>query len=163
MKHIAIRASLLVSVAASTLAAVAAPAHAAPLTSEQAIRPILRQMMRADATHDTRRFMAPFLHASSLVFVFDGVLIHGWNTLYRQQLKWWQHGKSDVRYRLDHPVEFLALGPGAEVTTLRMYSRRVLPNRTVSTSAFVVTYIWRRLPGGWRIVYGHESWVNPPR
>jgi hypothetical protein len=162
MKRASIRSSLLVSVAASVLAAAAAPARAAPVTSKQAIRPILAQMMRAAAAHDTGRFMAPFLHASSLVFVFDGVFMHGWNTLYRQQRKWWQHGRSDVRYRLDHPVEFMALAPGAEVTTLRMSARRVLPNRTVSASAFVVTYIWRRLPGGWRIVYGHESWVNPP-
>lgn len=162
MKPLVIRASLLVSVAASTLATAAAPAHAAPLTSEQAIRPIVTQMMHAAAARDTGRFMAAFLHASSLVFVFDGVFMEGWNTLYRQQLKWWQHGKSDVRYRLAHPVQFMPLAPNVEVTTLRMFARRILPNRTVSTSAFVVTYIWRRTPAGWRIVYGHESWVNPP-
>ncbi len=118
--------------------------------------------MRAAAAHDTGHFMAPFLHATSLVFVFDGRFIHGWNTLYRQQLKSWQHGKSDVRYRMEYPVEFMPLAPGVEVTTLRLNARRVLSNRTVSTSAIVVTYIWRRLPEGWRIVYGHESWVNPP-
>jgi len=25
-----------------------------------------------------------------------------------------------------------------------------------------VTYVWQRLPQGWRIVYGHESWKKPP-
>jgi hypothetical protein len=26
----------------------------------------------------------------------------------------------------------------------------------------VVTYIWKKLPQGWRIIYGHESWARPP-
>jgi hypothetical protein len=55
------------------------------------------QALAADA-HDTDRFLAAFLHDDSLIFVINGQLIRGFNSLHEQQLKWWNNGKSDVIY-----------------------------------------------------------------
>lgn len=157
------RSILLLAAAMAVMSTGAGTAHAAPPTAKQSIRSIMTQMMQAANAHDTDRFMAAFLRSPSMVFAINGVVLHGWNALYAQRLKWWHHGKSDVRYSQEGPTEFTALAPGVEITTERLYSRRTLPDRKVSTSAFVVTYVWRRLPQGWRILYGHESWVKPPR
>lgn len=141
----------------------AVQAQAAPAAAEQVIRPIMARMFRDANAHDTERFMEPFLHSSSLVFAINGVVIRGWDALDTQQLKWWQHGKSNAHYSQDGSIEFMGLAPDIEITTWRLYSRRVQQNGKVSASAFVATYVWRWLPHGWRIVYGHESWANPPR
>jgi len=163
MKLPAMRPSIFMLCATSLLAASAAgPLRAATPTAEGSIRPIMARMLQAANAHDTSRFMAPFLHAPSLVFAIDGMVITGWKPLYAQQLKWWNHGKSDSQYSQIASPEFMRLAPGVELTTWGVHSRRVLPNGKVSASALVVSYVWKRLPEGWRIVYGHESWVNPP-
>ncbi|MGH8317023.1 MAG: YybH family protein [Steroidobacteraceae bacterium] len=163
MKLSTIRPSIFMLCASVAVAAAAAGSvRAATPTAERAIRPIMARMLQAANAHDTSRFMAPYLHAPSLVFVFDGMLITGWKPLYAQQLKWWNHGKSDWQYSNGGPREFMKLAPGVELTTWRVNARRVLPGGKVTASALVVSYVWKRLPRGWRIVYGHESWANPP-
>ncbi len=119
-------------------------------------------MQRAANAHDTDSFMAPFAHRPDLVFAVNGEVIHGWDALHAQQQKWWNHGKSDARYTQAGELELIALGPDAEVSTASFTSRRTRPDGKISTGRFVVTYIWKKLPQGWRIVYGHESWARPP-
>lgn len=128
----------------------------------QQIRTQWHEMQRAADAHDTDRFMAPFARGPGLVFAVNGKVIHGWDALHAQQLKWWNHGKSDARYTQVGKLEVVALGPDAEVSTASFTSRRTGPDGKISTGSFVVTYIWKRLPQGWRIVYGHESWTRPP-
>jgi hypothetical protein len=143
-------------------ASAAGSTRAAPTPAERSIRPIMARMLRAANAHDTGQFMAPFLRAPSLVFAINGMLIEGWKALYAQQLKWWSHGKSNWQYSENGPGEFMTLAPGVELLTWRVNAQRVLPNGKVSASAVVVSYVWKRLPQGWRIVYGHESWASPP-
>lgn len=163
MRLATIRPSIFTLCASVAVAASAAgPVRAATPAAEGSIRPIMAQMLQAAKAHDTGRFMAPFLHSPSLVFIIDGMLITGWKPLYAQQLKWWNHGKSDWQYSESSPGEFMRLAPGVELTTWRVNAWRVLANGKTTASALVVSYVWRRLPQGWRIVYGHESWVNPP-
>jgi ketosteroid isomerase-like protein len=119
-------------------------------------------MQRAANAHDTDRFMAPFAHSPDLIFAVNGEIIRGWNALHAQQLKWWHNGKSDAHYTQDGRPDFMALGPGAEVSTASFTSRRTGPDGKARTGRFVVTYVWKKSPQGWRIVYGHESWARPP-
>ncbi len=159
MRLATIRASTFVLCASVPL--IAAAAGPSP-TAEREIRPVLAQMSEAAKSLDTARFMTPFLHAPSLVFAINGMLIRGWKTLYAQQLKWWHHRKGELHYAEIGPTEFMRLAPSVEITTMHLYAHFVLANGKPGGSAFVVTYVWKRLPRGWRIVYGHESWVNPP-
>ncbi|HET7649222.1 MAG TPA: nuclear transport factor 2 family protein [Gammaproteobacteria bacterium] len=139
-----------------------APAHAgtAMASARRQIQPILDQMAIAANAHDTDRFMAAYLRRPTLVFVINGEVIHGWDALHEQQLKWWRNGKSDAVYTQTGPTEFEQIGSGMVVTTRTLDSRRTLPDGRKSTGSFAVTDIWQKLPQGWRIVYSHESWVR---
>ena len=129
-------------------------------TVQQQIKPLLDELMRAANAHDTDRFLAAYLHRPSLVFVFNGRVITGWENLRDQQLKWWNNGKSDATYSQDGASEFTVLSPNVVVVTNPLASRRTLPGGEVKTSEFVVTMVWQKFPEGWRIVYGHESTVH---
>lgn len=148
------------------LAASAGSACAQSVSSsaEQAIRPMMAKMLAAANAHDTDAFMAPMLRGPSLVFAFNGEVIHGWDALHAQQLKWWRKSRnpSNHSYVQNGEPGFLALGPDVEVVTWPLASHRTPADEKTGSSEFVVTYIWQRLPQGWRIVYGHESWKKPP-
>jgi len=131
-----------------------------PSSARQQIQTQLNAMLSAANAHDTDAFMTPLVHESSLLFIFNGEVFRGWNALHEQQLKWWQHGKAKATYKTNGPDEFLTLGTDSVVTTSSYISSRPLANGTTSTGSFVVTYIWKHLPVGWRIVYGHESWAR---
>jgi ketosteroid isomerase-like protein len=130
--------------------------------AEQAIRPAMAKMFKAANAHDTDAFMATMVHGPSLVFAINGEVIRGWAALHAQQLKWWKHGKSDARYHEDGAPGFMTLGPDVEIVTWPLVGSGTAHSGKANTSAFVVTYVWQRLPQGWRIVYGHESWKKPP-
>ncbi|MGH8214633.1 MAG: YybH family protein [Rhodanobacteraceae bacterium] len=130
--------------------------------AEQAIRPAMAKMFKAANAHDTDAFMATMVHGPSLVFAINGEVIHGWDALHAQQLKWWNNGKSDAKYVQDGAPAFMALGPDVEIVTWPLVGSGTAHSGKATTSAFVVTYVWQRLPQGWRIVYGHESWKKPP-
>lgn len=98
----------------------------------------------------------------SLVFAIDGRVIRGWDALHAQQLIWWRNGKSDVVYTPQGKTEFTALSSDVAVTTESLASHRTLPDAKVRDGTLVVTSIWKKLPQGWRIVYGHESWARLP-
>lgn len=137
-------------------------AHAAPAapTSKQQIQSLLDEMLTAANAHDTDRFMALYLHEPSLVYVDNGMVIHGWENLRAQQLKWWKNGKSDAVYRQNGANEFTVLAPGIVAVTEPRASTRTMPGGKTGNNEFVVSEIWQKLPQGWRVVYGHESTVH---
>lgn len=130
--------------------------------AEHAIRPAMAKMFNAANAHDTDAFMAAMVHGPSLVFAINGEVIHGWDALHAQQLKWWDNGKSEAKYVQNGAPAFMALGPDVEIVTWPLVGSGSAHSGKAITSAFVVTYVWQRLPQGWCIVYGHESWKKPP-
>ena len=139
------------------LLAGSASAATPPVSVQQQIKTLSDDMARAANAHDTDRYMALFAHDPNLVFAINGRVIHGWDALHAQQLKWWRNGKSDVVYTQSGATGFMPLDADAVVTTQTLSSRRTGPDGKISTGSFVVTSIWKKLPQGWRIVYGHES------
>lgn len=128
-----------------------------PHSARQQIQTMLNEMLRLANAHDTDRFMTFYLRQPSLIYVNNGIVIHGWDNLRTQQLKWWKYGKSDAVYRVNGPTEFTVLAPGVVVTTEPRASIRTGADGKPSRNEFVVSEIWKKLPEGWRIVYGHES------
>jgi hypothetical protein len=63
-------------------------AQSASLSAQQQIEAVEANMGRAAKAHDAKRFMAAFQHGPELAFAFNGRVIHGWDALYVQQLKW---------------------------------------------------------------------------
>lgn len=149
----------LAAIAALTI--VASPVLAASSSVQQAIEPLMAKMFEAANAHDTDAFMAPYLKSLNLLFAINGEVIHGWDALHTQQLKWWHNGKSDARYTQNGSPEFMALGADYEMVTWPLAAHRTQPDGKIVDYAFVVTYVWQRLPQGWRIVHGHESFAKP--
>lgn len=127
---------------------------------QRQIEPLLDELMLAANAHDTDRFLAAYVHDSTLVFAFNGVVTTGWDQLRALQLKWWNNGKSDVVYSQHGTPHFTILSPDAVVVTNAMTSRRALPDGTASTAEFAVTMVWQKRPEGWKIVQAHESTVH---
>ncbi|HEY8229111.1 MAG TPA: nuclear transport factor 2 family protein [Rhodanobacteraceae bacterium] len=152
----------LLGIAAGLCLSLAASVGAQPAPSaQQQIQAVMAAMGSAAKAHDTDRFMAGFLHEPSLIFAINGRIIHGWDALHAQQLKWWRNGKSDVVYKPTGPTEFVQLAPGAWVSTQALSSQRTGADGKPSVGTFAVTDIWKKTAQGWRIVYGHESWAKP--
>jgi len=142
------------------LACLALPAAGRAQSVQQQITPLMDEMMVAANAHDTDRFLATYLHDSSLVLVFNGVVTNGFDNVRALQLKWWNNGKSDVAYAQRGSSEFTVLSPDAAVVTNIMTSRRTLPSGEASAGEFAVTMVWQKQAGGWRIVQVHESTVH---
>ncbi len=66
--------------------------------------PLLAEQMLAARGHDVDRFLATYVHSQDLIFVENGKIIRGWDSLRGQQLKWWRNGKSDVVYSIKRGI-----------------------------------------------------------
>lgn len=152
--------AVLLATLACVLTTTPANAQSGASTPRQEIEPLLNEQMLAANAHDTDRFLALYLHKPSLVFVFNGTLILGWDDLRAQQLKWWNGGKSDVVYSEGGQSQFTVLSPEIVVVTTPLESRRTLPDGASATGKFAVTMVWQKRPEGWRIVQAHESTVH---
>ncbi len=122
----------------------------------------MAKMGTAANAHDSDAYMAFFRKSPDLLFAINGRIIRGWDALHVQQLKWWKDGKSDAVYTATAAPVFDTLAPDAVLVTEQLSSRRTGADGKTSVGTFVVTSVWKRLPEGWRIVYGHESWAKPP-
>lgn len=151
--------TLLISSVAMVLIAPGASAQAAPSPVQQ-IQPLGAEQLAAANAHDTDRFLANYLHDSTLVMVFNGTVTMGFDSVRALQLKAWNHGKSDVVYRRSGRPIFTVLSPDAVVETSRMSSSRTGPDGKTVTGEFAATSVWRKLPQGWRVVATHESSVH---
>jgi len=69
-------------------------------------------------------------------------------------------GKSDAKYAQDGAPGFMAMGAGHRDRDWPLMARGTASNGKPLASAFVATYVCQRLPEGWRIAYGHESWAK---
>jgi len=140
------------------LGGAASPAPSGPQHAQ--IQALITAMEAAANAHDADGFLEPFLHDSSLVFVINGEIIHGWDALHAAQLKWWNNGKSDAVYTQMGETRFMDVSSDVVLTTQRLTSKRTGPDGKPATGTFAVTDVWRSGRGGWRIVYAHESWAR---
>jgi uncharacterized protein (TIGR02246 family) len=139
-------------------------AQVSPATArsvQRQIEPLMEETIAAANSHDTDRFLATYLHDSTLVFVFNGGVIVGLDSVRTLQLKWWNNGKSDVVYRRTGPFRFTVLGPDAAVVSVQMESSRTLSGGERRASAFAIMDVWQKRPEGWRVVQVHESTAPP--
>jgi ketosteroid isomerase-like protein len=144
----------------SILLAGVAAAQSRPASPEAQIQPLLDSMLVAANAHDTDRFLADYLHDSTLVMVFNGVVTTGFDQVRALQLKWWNNGSSDVVYTREAPPGYQVLSPGVVVVTDQLASRRTAPDGTIQGGRFTATMVWQRRPQGWRAVAVHESTVR---
>ncbi|HWZ61174.1 MAG TPA: nuclear transport factor 2 family protein [Gemmatimonadaceae bacterium] len=122
------------------------------------LQPVLDDLLPAANAHDTDRFLASYLHDSTVVFAFNGIATTGFGNIRDLQLKAW--AKTDVVYSQQGPMRIVTLTPEVAVVTDPLSSRRTLPTGEVKTNDFIVTMVCQQRAEGWRIVYVHESTVR---
>ncbi len=149
--------ALALAVVLTFLGTAAARAQAAPGSPRRQIEPLLAEMTRAANAHDTDRFLATYLHDSTLVMVFNGSVVTGYDSVRALQLRWWNNGRSDVVYRMQGPARFTVLGTGAVVVTHGLHAQRTDSSGVLRQSELAVMSVWQKRPEGWRIVAVHES------
>jgi uncharacterized protein (TIGR02246 family) len=108
-------------------------------------------------THDTDAFMNRFAHDATLVFCFNGQVIHGFDAFREQQLKWWSNGKTDVVYTRAAEPEFVQVAPDVMIVSLVEASTRTAPDGTKRKGTAALSLVWKKTSAGWEIIYGHES------
>jgi uncharacterized protein (TIGR02246 family) len=135
----------------------AAGAQGSLTLQQRQIQPLLDELVLAANAHDTDRFLAPYAHDSTFIFVFNGVVTVGFDNIRAQQLKFWNNGQTDVAYRQTGPASFTVLTPDIVLVTDPLNSRRTVPTGEVKSADVIVTMVWERRKEGWRIVQAHES------
>ena len=142
----------------ASIALLAGPVHAAdqPAVSTE-IQPLLDVMLVAANARDTDRFMAPFVHDQSLVFVFNGVTYVGFDVLRALQDKWWREDKTGGTFFQNGRIIMTVLSPTMAVVTQPLAQSRKMPDGQYVQMEFVITMVWVKRPEGWRIVQAHES------
>jgi len=134
-------------------------AQSAASSPQAELQPLLDDQIQAANAHDTERFLTTYLHDSTLVFVFNGGVVQGYDALHAIQLKAWS-SSPDVVYTLRGPTTYRVLSPTIALATMLLGSRRTAPSGEVKTNELTVTMVWQKRPEGWRIVEGHESSVH---
>ena len=120
----------------------------------------LEEQIRAANAHDVDLYLRSFSRDPKLTFAVFDEIIHGFDSLHKAQLKWWRNGTSDATYTVRAPAEFNALSSNLLLVTQAMHSRRSGQDGKPVEKDFVITTIWKNLPDGWRVIYGHESWAR---
>ncbi|MGO8974421.1 MAG: YybH family protein [Steroidobacteraceae bacterium] len=121
------------------------------------VAPLLAEMGAAANAHDIDRHVGFYAHDPSVILIFNGQAINGWDAVREKQAEWWKNGKTDVVYTMQGKPDYRVPAPGLVLTTMFMKSRRTLPSGEVSEGEFAVSSLWQKRPEGWRVIYSHES------
>ncbi len=124
---------------------------------EQQVTPLLAEMEASANAHDTDRHLAAYHRDSSLIFIFNGEIIRGWEALRQKQREWWKDGNAEGVYAYVGTPIFALLGKDLGLTTHVIAARATLPGGQVHERHLAFAALWSRRPEGWRITYAHES------
>jgi len=124
---------------------------------QQQVAPLLAEMEASANAHNTDRHLAAYSRDSTLIFIFNGEIIRGWDTLRERQRQWWNDGKATGAYEyVGEPIcELFSKTLG--LTTSLIAARSYLSDGQVRERNLVFTALWSRRQEGWRIIYAHES------
>jgi uncharacterized protein (TIGR02246 family) len=144
---------VLVSIIALAANAQVSQTNQPPLDDKAAVEQVLRTQQEAWNHHDLDRFMAGYWNSPDLTFFSGGKVTSGWQAALD-------------RYRAKYE------GPGNEMGKLEFSDLRVEmlgPDAAFVRGAFhltmsdgktphgIFTLVFRRFPGGWKIVHDHTS------
>jgi uncharacterized protein (TIGR02246 family) len=147
---------------ASVFAASVAAGQSAPAGPQSQLQPLMDEEIQAANAHDTDRFLAAYLHDSTLVFVYNGMVVNGFTKLRELQYKAWNSPKTDAVYSVRGPDSYTVLAPDMVLATSLLSSRRTAPTGEIKTGDMVITMVWKKRAEGWRIIQAHESTVAAP-
>ena len=120
---------------------------------------MLAEMEAAANLHDTDRHLVAYWRDPALVFVFNGEIIRGWDSLHAKQSQWWSGGVSTTTYAYvgEPVVDMLRDDLGLTTLLIAAQSQSLCPDGPARTRQLAFTALWKKQPEGWRIVWAHES------
>jgi uncharacterized protein (TIGR02246 family) len=118
---------------------------------------LLAQMGAAANAHDVERHVGFYAHDPSVILIFNGEEIVGWEAIRDKQREWWKNGTTDVVYTMLGKPDLRVPAPGLVLATFFMKSTRTMPSGAASEGSFAVSSLWQKRPEGWRVIYSHES------
>ncbi|WP_298092365.1 nuclear transport factor 2 family protein [uncultured Sphingomonas sp.] len=125
-------------------------------SGEDQVRRAIMDMNRAAERLDADAFMRSYWRSPRLTITFDAETMRGWDTIAREQRKWWADKNAGIRFEEQGPAEIVSQGKGV-VTSLQ--HMRVSRAGDPKPARLVITSVWKKLPEGWRVVLAHESLV----
>jgi beta-aspartyl-peptidase (threonine type) len=138
-----------VVVVLSTFALAAEPS---PKAAREAIRGVLEAQVKAWNKGDLEEFMKGYWNSPELTFISGADRTRGWQaTLDRYRKRYQSEGKEMGKLTFSE-LEVEVLGPEAAFVRGRFQLERT---KDKPTGRF--TLIFKRFPGGWRIVHDHTS------
>ena len=114
-------------------------------------------MEGAAAKLDADEFMRSYWQSPELTITFDGETLRGWETILREQRKWWSDKNAGIKFTEQRPPEIMTQAKGV-VTSVQWMA--IASARDQKPSRLVITSVWKKRPEGWRIVLAHESLVH---
>ena len=124
---------------------------------QKQVTPMLAEMEASANACNTDRHLAAYSRDSALIFVLNGEIIRGWDSLREKQRQWWNDGNAPRVYQYIGEPMCELLGKDLGLTTSLIAARASLPEGGVRERQLVFTALWSRGQHGWRIIYAHES------
>jgi uncharacterized protein (TIGR02246 family) len=121
------------------------------------VQSVLRAQQDAWNRGDIDEFMNGYARSASTVFVSDGEVRRGWDTV-RERYRQKYSDRTKMGTLAFSDLEVTMLSPDAAVVLGRWALKRATDE---PHGRF--TLILKRLPEGWRIVHDHTSAASPPK
>ena len=118
-----------------------------------AIRGVLEQQQAAWNRHDLEAFMAGYWNSPDLTFFSGAKITSGWQATLERYHKTYQSEGKEMGTLDFSDLRVLALGPDGAL--VRGAWRLTLSDGKTPHGLF--TLVFRRMPGGWKIVHDHTS------
>src|SRR5208283_1756093 len=115
-----------------------------PGTFEQQVAALLAEMEASANAHNTDRHLAAYSRDSALIFIFNGEIIRGWDTLRERQRQWWNDGKATGVYEYIGEPICEVFGKDLGLTTSLIAARAYLPDGQMRERELVFTALWNR-------------------
>ena len=117
------------------------------------VRASIVDMNKAAEKLDADGFMRSYWQSPNLTITFDGETMRGWTSILGEQRKWWSDKQAGISFAEQRPPEVVAQSDG--VVTSIQWMKVISAGK--KPSQLVITSVWKKLPGGWRVVLAHET------
>lgn len=125
-------------------------------TAKDEITPLLEEMLDASNSYNTEHYMEAFHNDSSLLYVFNGRIINGWDDLRTLHLNLWKKENTNILFKhLGKPeINQVSANIATVLETITVVHIQDDGNVIIE---FVISSVWKKFPEGWKIITMHKT------
>ena len=135
------------------LCALSTPAQTFRSTTEPAVRQVLERQQEAWNHHDLESFMAGYWNSPELTFFSGAKIYSGWQSTLERYRKTYQSEGREMGKLEFSDLKIEALAPDAALVRGAWH----LTMSDGKTPQGWFTLVFRKFPGGWKIIHDHTS------